>query len=272
MKSDLSEFLSANKRHWDDAARVHFRSNYYNVSGFMKGGITLSPIELNELGDVANKDLLHLQCHIGLDTLSWGRKGANVVGVDFSSEAIKIANELAREISLQERVVFVESDIYDLQKRVYKKFDIVFTSHGVLNWLPNLELWAQTINNFIRPGGLFYIVDIHPYAWIIDDSTFKIRNSYFGISNPEVWVSNGTYALNSSEIKNTTTYLWQHTLGDIISAIAKVGLKIEFVHEFPFCSYQMWPFLEKNKDGFWHMPEGFPVMPLLFSLKAIKLD
>lgn len=270
MNQNLDNFLSANKRHWDDAATVHYKSSYYDVDGFVNGGVTLSPIELSELGDVNNKDLLHLQCHIGLDTLSWARKGAKVTGIDFSSESIKLANDLTREISLQDKARFIESDVYDLQKHLDKKFDIVFTSHGVLNWLPDLGLWANTINNFIKPNGLFYIIDIHPYSWIFDDTEFRVKNSYFGTSNPDIWVSDGTYAIKSSEIKNKKTYLWQHTLGEVISALANVGLNVEFVHEFPFCSYKMWPFLEKNTDGFWYMPKDYPAIPMLFSLKATK--
>lgn len=148
--------------------------SFYNVDEFKKGKITLKDIELAELGDVKNKSLLHLQCHFGLDTLSWARLGAEVTGVDFSEEAIEYAKRLSQELDIPAR--FICSNIYDTIELITDKFDIVFTSYGVLCWLPDLVEWAEIISHFLRCGGIFYIVEFHPVNNIFDNE--KIQKAW----------------------------------------------------------------------------------------------
>jgi len=148
----MSEFERADQSNWNRLAPLHARSVFYDVAGFKAGRCTLMPTEREELGDVAGKSLLHLQCHFGMDTLSWARLGARVTGVDYAENAIELARELSRETGL--KAAFVCASIYDLPERMSGQFDIVFTSYGVLCWLPDLPAWGQVIAHFLRPGGI----------------------------------------------------------------------------------------------------------------------
>lgn len=156
--------MQANRRHWDELVSIHLRSEFYDVASFVGGRSTLLSIESEEVGDVTDKTLLHLQCHFGMDTLSWARVGATVTGVDFSGEAVKAARRLADEVGLAERASFIESNIYALPDNLSGQFDVVFTSYGVLGWLPDIEGWARVAAHFVKPGGFFYIAEVHPFA------------------------------------------------------------------------------------------------------------
>ena len=140
----MDERMEANRKHWDESVRVHVASKTYDVERFLsarKG--RLKPIELEELGDVRGRSLLHLQCHFGLDTLSWAMEGANVTGIDFSEPAVKEARRLAGETGLDAR--FVVSNVYELPENLDGEFDFVFTSYGALNWLPDMTKWAEVV-------------------------------------------------------------------------------------------------------------------------------
>ena len=163
----MDERVEANRKHWDEAVPIHVASTTYDVANFGKGRGRLRPGELGEVGDVRGKSLLHLQCHFGLDTLSWAMEGARVTGADFSEPAIEAARKLAEEHGIEAR--FVMSDIYDLPERLDGDFDIVFTSYGALNWLPDVERWAGVAWHFVKPGGTFYIVAFHPVAMLFAD-------------------------------------------------------------------------------------------------------
>ena len=156
----MQEFMEANLRHWDGLIPVHERSRFYDVEGFRGGASTLHSIELEELGDVSDKSLLHLQCHFGLDTLSWAIQGARVTGADYSKEAITLARSLASDQRIDAR--FVVSNIYDLPNVLDERYDIVFTSYGVLMWLPELGPWAEVVSRFLKADGTFYMVEFHP--------------------------------------------------------------------------------------------------------------
>jgi SAM-dependent methyltransferase len=263
----MDKYLENNKDLWNELTPIHARSEFYDVEGFKAGKCTLKSIELEELGDVSGKSLLHLQCHFGLDTLSWARRGAKATGVDFSDEAIKTAKQLSEETSIKAK--FICSDIYSLPDVFKGNFDIVFTSAGVLAWLPDLKLWAEIIAHFLKRGGFFYIREFHPFKIVFDDSTsvteLKVRWSYFHSPQPMKWKM-GDYA--NPNISGTS-YEWTHSLGDIITSLANAGLRIEYLHEFPVCGYQALPFMKQDKDGWWHL-EG-DKLPLMFSLKAIRL-
>ena len=245
------------------------RSEFYDVVGFKQGRCTLKSIELEELGDVSGKSLLHLQCHFGMDTLSWARLGANVTGVDFSDEAIAQARSLSEETGI--KADFICSNIYDLPRVLGSQFDIVYTSHGVLCWLPDLKRWAEVIARFVRPGGTFYMVEIHPILQVFDDSAdcneLKVIRPYFPSPEPTMWEPDGDYADPNASVTNPS-YEWTHSLEEVVSALAAAGLKIEFLHEFPVCCYKALPFMKQDEKRWWHL-EG-DRLPLTFSIKATK--
>jgi SAM-dependent methyltransferase len=265
----MDKYLKQNKDHWNEITPIHEGSEMYDVAGFIAGKCTLQPTELKEIGDVKGKSVLHLQCHFGLDTLSWGRLGAKVTGVDFSDESIKLARKLSRETGIE--ATFIEADIYTLPEILKEKFDIVFTSYGALCWLPDLEKWARVISHFLKPGGFFYIIEGHPVMNIFDNSVnareLKIQWSYF--DNPE-WLEckqEGDYA-DPSFTGSTNSAQWAHSLSDIINALIVAGLKIDFLHEFPTGFFRALSFMKQDKDGSWRLDGD--KLPITFSLKASK--
>lgn len=271
----MDKYRDANRRMWNEWTRHHVRSAFYDVEGFRKGQRTgraaLDAIENAALGDVAGKSLLHLQCHFGLDTLSWARQGARVTGVDFSEDAIREARGLAAECGLP--ATFVQSDVYALPQRLDETFDIVFTSHGVLSWLPDLEPWAHVIAHFLRPGGLFYIIEAHPFAQVFDEerSDRELRPRYPYFTGPEPVRSEraGSYAAPDAPVRSVT-YQWSHSIGEILTAIAAAGLRIDSVEEYPFAAWSIFPWLEPRPDGLWQFPCGEAIVPLMFAVKATK--
>jgi len=241
----MDKYLRKNQELWNELTPIHVRTDFYDVAGFKRGKCTLKSIELEELGDIAGKSLLHLQCHFGLDTLSWARLGANVTGVDFSDKAITLARSLSRDTSIN--ADFICSDIYSLPDVLDGQFDIVFTSYGILCWLPELKRWAEVINHFLRPGGTFYMIELHRLLQVFDDSSdcneLKVTHSYFPADDePLMFEKTGSYA-DSSALLDNESYEWTHSLGEVVSALTMAGLRIDFLHEFAVCCYKALPFM-----------------------------
>jgi SAM-dependent methyltransferase len=165
----LDEYIKTNQDWWNEAAQVHAQGDAYRLKAFKEGMIKLRPLERAEVGDVVGKKLLHLQCHFGLDTLSWARLGAQVVGIDYAEKAIAIARALSQELQLD--ATFVCCDLYNLPNVLDAagQFDIVYTSYGVISWLPDLQPWGKIIAHYLKPGGFFYIAEGHPFMWIFDE-------------------------------------------------------------------------------------------------------
>jgi SAM-dependent methyltransferase len=265
------KLTTANRDLWDAWTRLHVTSEFYDVPGFKSGQSSLDSVELGGVGDVRGRSLLHLQCHFGLDTLSFARLGARVTGVDFSSEAIGHARRLATELGLEAR--FVYADVTQaLSLLEGEEFDVVFTSYGALSWLPELGPWARTIAGALKPAGRFFVADHHPTVWIFDDESremeLRYRYGYFdrGALRTE---EKGSYAVPDGDYEGVS-YCWQHTFDDIVGSLLAAGLRITSLREYPYLSFQWFPFMEKGDDGFWRMPEGGPDIPLMFSLTATK--
>ena len=267
----VDEFVRSNRELWDHWADLHLHSALYDVAGFKAGRSSLQPIELAELGGVAGKSLLHLQCHFGMDALSWARLGAKVTGVDFSGRAIALARSLADELRLPAR--FVHSDVYGLPSVLQGQFDIVFTSYGVLFWLPDLRRWAEIVAHFLKPGGAFHIVEFHPFANIFETegvTDLQPAYPYFHGPEPLRFETHGSYADPTADYR-FVEHGWDHPLGEIVNALLAAGLRLEFLHEFPHCGYQRFSFLERDADGRWRLPGRLAgMLPLLFSLRATK--
>lgn len=269
----MKKYIDSNKQLWDELADLHIKSEFYGVDDFKKGKANrgMRSLEIEEIGDVRGKKLLHLQCHFGIDTISWERLGAQVVGIDFSERAISLARNLANEMGMNAE--FVQSDIYKLCENYEKKaeFDIVYTSHGTIYWLPDLNEWARTIAYYLKEGGIFYIMDGHPTSQIFDNnepSELKLGYSYFHKSEPMMFEDDGSYATDEN-VKHNTEYGWQHPLSDIINSLVSAGLEIEFLHEFNFNSWKQFSWMEKRGE-WWYLPNKDAYIPLMFSLRARK--
>jgi ubiquinone/menaquinone biosynthesis C-methylase UbiE len=266
-KALTNNWLEINRTSWNDRVDSHKNSAFYDLDAFKKTRDALMPIEKRELGDVSNKSLLHLQCHFGMDTLSWAERGATVTGVDFSEKAIELARELAAELNYP-NARFIQSDIYDLPNHLDAQFDVVFTSYGTVGWLPDMNKWAATVAHFLKPNGTFYIADFHPFVWTLSNDFTKIEYNYFG-GEPIVEVENGTYTDRNAPIKNTSIS-WNHSLSSIINALINNGLRIEFVNEFPYSPYNCFEKTVLGNDGFYRIEGLENRIPVVYSIKAIK--
>ena len=265
----MEDYFDGNRKLWDGYTRIHVNSAFYDLPAFKKGKNALEPMDLEEVGAVVGKSLLHLQCHFGMTTLSWARMGAVVTGVDLSGESIRTARSLAEELNIPAR--FIEANIYDLPAELEEQFDIVYTSYGVLNWLPDLKRWAQIVAGYVKPGGIFYLADYHPFSWVFADETPQLEISYdYFYSQVLKMTTDGTYADQQARLEHKDSYEWQHTMSEIINSLLQAGLQIEFLHEFSFCNYPRLPFMEKHADGYWHLPEGIPGLPWMYSIRASK--
>lgn len=260
------KWFEANKEAWNKRTSVHIGSDFYDLEGFKNGESSLKHIELEELSDIDGKSFLHLQCHFGMDSLSWARIGAEVTGVDLSDKAIEEARKLNNELNLTAE--FVCSNVLELDKNLDKKFDIVFTSYGTIGWLPDINRWGEIVSHFLKPGGIFYIIEFHPYLWIFDDDFKKFQYSYFMKDVIEEEVS-GTYADREANIQYKD-YSWNHTLSDIINSLINNGLQIQFVHEFPYSTYNCFPnMIEIGKDKY-VFEDHKELIPYMYSIKAKK--
>ncbi|EWH07008.1 class I SAM-dependent methyltransferase [Pseudoalteromonas lipolytica] len=254
------DYIKINKEAWNNKTPLHIASKFYNLPAFIEGQTSLNPIELSLLGDVKGKSLLHLQCHFGQDTLSWARLGANVTGVDLSSTAIEQANKLKDSLALNAH--FIESDIYQFGQFNDTQYDIVFTSYGVLSWLPNLDNWAQVIADALKAGGEFYLIEFHPFQGLFDGY------SYFPKSTPDI-EEEGTYTENCDGTKSKTVS-WSHSISEVISSLLKAGLSIEACDEYPFSPYDCFDGLEYIPHAGYQLLHNGQQVPLVFSIKARK--
>lgn len=273
--------LAQNRSHWDEATEMHTRGNVYGVEDFRAGMCRLHRVEREEVGDVRGKRLLHLQCHFGLDTLSWARRGARVTGADFSPASIAYARRLAREVGLDAE--FVCSELYELTGVLdaAQAFDVVYTSYGVLCWLPDLAAWGKLIAHYLKPGGFFYIVEAHPAARMfpLDEDmpkagSFRPYFPYFHDPAGRAWPPGADYA-DPEARHQVGEHEWQHSLADIVNALIAAGLRLEWLHEFPYCA---WPVVAgsvvvepfSSSHAYYGRPATEPSMPLMFSLRASK--
>lgn len=261
----MTDYLDTNRSLWDGWTRLHTASTFYDVDGFKAGQSTLKPLERAELGDVSGKTLLHLQCHFGLDTMSWAREGAVVTGVDFSEEAIAHARSLSAGLDLP--ATFVCSNLYDLPEVLDAAFDVVFTSYGVLPWLPDLDRWAQIVARYLKPGGLFYIVEFHPFVGMLDDDGERIVYPYFYHEKPLELEETGSYAEPEADFTHTA-YEWPHSLGEVVTALLKAGLTLDFLHEFPYSTYPFPWYLDEEQPDRYVWKDRSITVPLMFSIKA----
>jgi 2-polyprenyl-3-methyl-5-hydroxy-6-metoxy-1,4-benzoquinol methylase len=199
------EWLEANRANWDERVPIHAAGEFYDVAGFKADQERLRSFEISEVGDVTGKELVHLQCHFGIETLSWARRGARVVGLDFSAPAIDEARGLAAELGLD--ADFVQSDVYEARSALGgRDFDVVYTGLGALNWLPVIRRWAGVVAALVRPGGFLYLSEFHPFSFVFEDDDLTAAHDYFHNEDPEVWDESGTYAdLEAETIHNRPT-------------------------------------------------------------------
>jgi SAM-dependent methyltransferase len=259
-----------NQQLWDEIAPVHFNA-YAEVQILRDGGIVLDEIELREIGEVRGKSLLHLQCHIGTDSLSWARQGARVTGVDFSAKSIALARQLAQELGLQ--ATFMQSNVYALRELLHEKFDIVYTSRGVLCWLRDLDEWARIVAHFLKTGGIFYIMESHPFLNIFEETSpgeLTIVNPYFHRPQPTVWDGDDPDYADETYIPQHASYEWFWSVGEILNALLRAGLQVEFFNEYERLFFKLYPGMLSVARDWYALQQYSGKLPLLFTLRAKK--
>jgi SAM-dependent methyltransferase len=284
-RDDSSKYIEGNRAWWDQVVPVHEASKGYNREGFLRGEKQLCPVELEELGPlVAGKSLLHLQCHFGMDTLNWARLGATVTGLDFSGPAIEAAKRLSADSGVPGR--FVQSDVYDAPNVLDETFDIAYTGIGAICWLPDIARWARVVSHFLKPGGTFYIYEGHPMLWSLDDERddglLALKAPYFEQPEPTPYVGDTTY-VDGPPLKVTTTYDWNHGMGEIVTALIDAGLRIDFLHEHKTIAWKALEAMEpvggsgrgggRYEEGrMWQLPDTQrELTPLMYSICATKV-
>jgi 2-polyprenyl-3-methyl-5-hydroxy-6-metoxy-1,4-benzoquinol methylase len=260
------KYFEANRDLWNQRTVIHKDSSFYDVAGFRKGRNLLTPIELKELGDVSGKKLLHLQCHFGIDSLCWARLGADVTGIDLSEVAIAEAKKLNDEIGMNAK--FICANIYDLKNVLEEKFDIVFTSYGVIGWLPDLNKWAAIISHFLNPGGTFYLAEFHPVIWMFDDDFQSIKYCY---ENRELIVteSQGTYTDRNANI-SAKEYNWNHSISEVLNSLINQGMTIQFMNEYMYSPYPCFNNIVQNNEGNWWIKGLEDKIPMVYTVSAVK--
>lgn len=258
------DYKTINKASWNKRTDIHFNSEFYDNKSFIAGKTSLNEIELQLIGDVNDKSLLHLQCHFGQDTISFDRMGARTVGVDISDRAIMRAEELAKTTNAESR--FICCDIYDLSAHLNEKFDFVFTSYGTIGWLPDLNKWAEIISQYLKPGGIFIMADFHPVVWMLDDEFTHIKYNYM---NVEAIIENEsqTYT-DSSEDLNMESVCWNHGISEIINPLIKNNLNILEFNEYDYSPYNCFDKTIEFEKGKFRIEHLSNKIPIVYAIKA----
>lgn len=262
------DYLNINKKLWDAKTNIHFDSDFYDVKSFIEGKDSLNSIEKELLGDLKGKSVLHLQCHFGMDTISLARYGAIATGVDLSGEAISRARDLANKLEVDTK--FIESDVYQLPEKLNEKFDIIYTSYGVLGWLPDMEKWATIVNHFLKPGGKLVLVEFHPVVWMFSYDFSKIEFSYID-EKPIIEESEETYTDGGNHIKSKSVE-WNHSLSKVINSLLKVGLTLMNFEEYDYSPYNCFENTIEKEGGKYQIKGLEEKIPMVYSVVVQKLN
>lgn len=261
------DYIEINKKSWNDRVETHVDSAFYALEAFRSGENSLNQIELDLLGDIQAKSILHLQCHFGMDSISLSRLGASVTGVDFSDLAIKKARELADELATDTE--FICSDIYSLPEISKEKYDTVFTSYGTIGWLPDIKRWAAVVSHFLKPGGKFIIADFHPVIWMLDEQMRGVKYRYFN-SEPIIDEKEGTYTENSGNLELESVG-WNHGLSEIIAALIEQGLQLQIFKEYDYSPYNCFKDMEEVGERCFRHKEHGNKLPYVYAIKMLKI-
>lgn len=253
-----------NRAAWNQMVDLHLNHPEYRTREVINGGSSLKRIELEALGDVKGKHLLHLMCQFGLDTLSWARQGAIVTGVDISERSIEVANDIQQKSGLDAE--FVRSDVLDLIGTIDHKFDFVYQSYGTHCWISDIFEWAKVVAHYLKPGGTFFLIDEHPVnlLFLYPDQKYD----YFA-KEPERTIDGTDYCETETIVKGEQVE-WQHQVSEIVNALIKAGLTIERLDEYNHGYYKFAEDWYENDDYYWYPPSGPTKYPLMLAIKARK--
>ncbi len=266
---DTTPLLRANEAKWDARAREHVGSAFYALAALREGQDPLADFEWEALGDLRGRDVVHLQCHLGNDTIALARAGASVVAVDFSATAIELARVLAEDCGVS--IDYVHSDVHDSTAALQgRDFDVLYTGKGALNWLPDLTRWARVVHSLLRPDGRLCLVEFHPVASAADEVQPDLPRGLrlkFDYRADDVIHSQKSATYTGGRIDGPCdSYEWAHGLGDVINALVAAGMRIDALHEHSTSPWTPWA-----ANAAWvRMPAGAPNTPLLYTLQATR--
>ncbi len=267
----MDPHIAANRANWDDRVPIHMGSSFYDVEGWLADRRGPRPRAVEALGDVNGLDVVHLQCHLGLDTLAFAHAGARVTGLDFSGAALAEARALAERAGLVDRARFVEGDVLHAAEALAPgTYHIVYVSLGALCWLPSVMGWAAQVAALLRPGGRLYLHDVHPIAWALADDDLRIEHSCLEEPEPFVDDSDVTYTDGDGRVAASRSYEWNHSIGEIVTAVLDHGLRLDRLTEHDWTVVPRFPWLVETTDHRWEAPAGTPRVPLTFTLVASR--
>jgi SAM-dependent methyltransferase len=269
---DDRDALAANLANWESRVPVHLE--VYGLDRYVDDPAHLSEVvrhDAGALGDLTGRRVAHLQCHIGTDTLSLARLGAEVVGLDFSPSALDAARDLASRTGTD--ATFVQADVTDAASALEGPFDLVYTSVGVLGWIPSLPRWAEQVATLLRPGGRLYLRDVHPSLLTLDetrtDRQLVVTHPYRTTGTPVRWEDDTSYVGPTGAIASPVTYEWHHGLGEVVGAILDAGLRLTLLDEGDGLDWRFAPWMELGDDGRYRFPEDQrDLVPTEFTLEA----
>lgn len=262
----MLEYLEINRQSWNKRLDTHLESEFYDLPGFKKGNTSLNSIELELLGNIQDKSILHLQCHFGQDSISLSRLGADVTAVDLSDRSIATAKKLAKECNSNAK--FICSDVYSLADVLDQKFDIVYTTYGTISWLPDLDKWAKVISHFLKPSGQFVFVEFHPVVWMFDDDLKEVGYNYFN-EKPIIEEESGSYADRDANFKNQYV-CWNHSISETVNSLLSNQLQIELLNEYDYSPYKAVNHMEEFEKGKYRVKHFGNKAPLVYSILAQK--
>jgi SAM-dependent methyltransferase len=262
-----------NLSNWESRVPIHLTSRDYDVESLIDGRRRLSDVVAFDapfLGDLTGLDVVHLQCHIGTDTLSLARLGGRVTGLDFSQSALEGARELAARAGVE--ITFVESELYAAADALgAENFDLVYTGVGALNWLPDVRGWASVVARLLRPGGRLYIREGHPMLFAFE-ADFELKYPYFESGGAVRLETETTYTGDAQRVAQPVTYEWNHGLGETVQALLDAGMTLTRLADHDFCEWQAMPEMVLADDGRWRLPDRPERLPLMYTIEAYRAD
>ncbi len=269
--AETERMMSANRANWDARTPVHVASEFY---ASRPPEDWFAGYEWADLGELAGRDVLHLQCHLGIETVALARRGARVTGLDISGESVREARRLTREHGAD--VEYVRANVYDAVEATGRTFDIVYTGKGSLCYLPDLDRWAGVVGRLLRPGGALYLVEFHPLLYALgvvpigDGDELTLRADYLAGRGPERRDASRTYTDGPPLAEATVAYEWRHGLGEVVTALTGAGLRVDLVREDPRLPWPRWRSMARDADGWYRLPADRPRIPLLYAVRALR--
>lgn len=274
LDAETRQMIEANQANWDERTPIHVASRFYGLDGSRAGADWFAPFEWEDMGEVAGLDVVHLQCHLGTETLEFARRGATAVGLDFSAASVDAARDLAAQAGLD--VSYVRSDVYSAVDMLGgQRFDLAYTGKGSVVYLPDLRAWAEQVRGILRPGGRFYLVEFHPLLNALgvapgSAEDLTLRFDYLPGRGPVKRDATRTYT-DGPELRHATVaYEWMHGVGEVVTALVAAGLQVELVRELPELPWPRWPSMRRVESGWFALPESEPRIPLLYAIRAFN--